>query len=92
MKLMYLYALFLVPATIAFFYKAGQMKDLHVFGGKRARRWAWASAALWLAAFFLLRWGVGTGLLLQAGLFVLLTVLDLLRRPASTGRAEKGRR
>ena len=62
-----------IAATIAFFYKAGDMADDEKICGRKRRRWAMISAMLWCASFHLLGWGTLMGLIPQIALFLVLT-------------------
>jgi hypothetical protein len=65
-----------IAATIAFFYKAGDMADDEKIGGHKREQWAFLSAALWSVSIFVLGWGGLMGLLPQVALFVGLTAYE----------------
>ncbi len=57
---------FVILVTVLFFKKAGKMGGGHTFRGGTGVLPALVSLGLWVLALYVLRWGFGFGLLLQA--------------------------
>ena len=62
-----------VCVTVGFFYKAAEVEN------ESTLLWAGASLGLWAISIFALGWGLLGGFLLQVGLFIALTVRNMLR-------------
>ena len=74
--------LIVIVVSVLFFKKAGEMGDGHRIGGSSGALPALASVGLWVLALFVLGWGFGFGLLLQAGLFAVMTLRNMARNTA----------
>ncbi|MEM7164610.1 MAG: hypothetical protein AAF581_04060 [Planctomycetota bacterium] len=64
----------LLIATVGFFYTAAESE------GESTLLWAGISVGLWCVSIWVLGWGLLGGLLLQLGLFVTLTMRNMLRQ------------
>ena len=77
--------LLVIVGTILFFKRAGEIGDGHRIGGGSVVP-ALASAALWGVVLFLLHWGFWFGLLLQVGLFLLITIRNVVKADRAAAR------
>ena len=63
----------LVALSVAFFYKAAELDNASRF------LWTGCSIGLWLLCFYLLGRGLLAGVLLQVGLFIAITIINMIR-------------